>query len=99
MKINVNIEASLEEIKAILEPDCEKQPVVLTPFFQENWTGKTVRIKSSTPDSEIYSWGNSLKRDMNYGVTSDSFAGIRIQGLFLPKIWFEVVEEGKQHPS
>lgn len=93
MKINVNIEVSLEEIKAILEPDCVKQPVVFTAPAIWNWTGKSVRIKSSTPDSEITSWGIKLERDINYGVTSDSLMGIRIQGLTLPKIWFEIAGE------
>lgn len=57
---------------------------------QDSWTGKTVKIKSITPDSEIDSWNLKLERDVNYGVSDATVSDIRIQRQWFKKIWFDI---------
>lgn len=103
MKINLNFEITPEEIFSIGEliekkiarevlsefrPSPAPCPVVNS---QDSWVGKTVKIKSSTPDSEINSWVLKLERGVEYGVTLDHVGSIKIQRIWYPTIWFEVV--------
>lgn len=99
MKFTVNItgQISAEEIltltKGIEKLEQERDEKRSTPQLvplQDCWAGKTVKIKSTTPDSEINSWLIKLEKDVDYGVSDDMGNDIKIQHRWFKKIWFEV---------
>lgn len=106
MKISFDIEITPEEIFSIgelIEDKIAKEVVDelrngprASPVGNgiDIWTGKNVRIKANTPDSEIDSWRHKLQRDVIYGVSEYEFrdSSIKIQRSWYNNVWFEVVQ-------